>query len=1022
MSDSLFQEGDNVKHRGSGELGLIAGAPMKHGGEYWYRVRFSSRVEKIPEDDLEALSDFPTTPLNLAMEGAWGRLATFRSALVTERIRSTNRSTVYSFRSQRILFEPYQYKPLLKLLDSHDRRLLIADEVGLGKTVEAGLILAELEARAALERVLVVCPSRLRDKWREELNRKFDQDFEIFDGSSVRNYAEKVRANSRKTRLRAIASLNTLRNEQMREILRDEIGQIDLMIFDEAHHCRNQSTSTSQLLRDLCEISGAAILLSATPIQLHRRDLFTLLNALRPDEFRDLSVFEDELKHYAPVHETNRLVRSADKNRLPDVVARLESCFVEGVAPEEQDPVARQVIADIQSSCPSTKREWVELERRITDLHPLSSLLSRTRKRDVIDKAPVRRAEIVTCEWTPAEEQYYEAFVGGGAKNGWFKKPAGFAQVQRARQAASCLPAALGEVSSSGMPDDDAAAELVDILPSDSESSSTEDVVFSKNKFDFGVVVDSKYATFQQLVERILRDDPNAKILVFSFFRGTVRYLQRRLDEEGIKSAYISGEIPSDPRHPERDERGKVVTSFREDPSLKILVSTEVGSEGLDFQFCYHVINYDLPWNPMTVEQRIGRIDRYGQASEIVYVWNIVVSGSVEEKILERLYRRIGIFEQSIGEIEEILGDTISVLSKAYQLGDLTPEESEKRVEAAAYAIENRRQQLAALEKEAGQLFGHEEFIREEMNRVSRQGRFISEEGLLAVLQMFIDARHSECRFWKDRERERIWNLKLSDNLRHAIEKAARQQQTVWVRRSHGDKIQLTLDGEIAFRNPDIELLNIGHPLVRAAVDSLVELADDPAAKTGQALLRLTEENDSDLDSGMYYLFVFTLDIDGVRRRRLFEVFAWSEARRELLGPDDAERLLHLAMTKSEEWADELAAPAVSQDVIDRLESCTLERTSSMRSAEQRENEALYLRRMQSLKAEFERHQEIRERRLETAKKNNNKRIIPALEGQLQKLRVDHSAKKEGLDKARQLTVAMSSDPIAMCALKVVRS
>ena len=201
----LFRTGDTVKHRSTGEFGVVRGEPVKTSGEYWYRVQFPHRSDRMVEDDLEPLSQTPTSIREVASAGTWGRLISFRSALTIERIGTKNRSTVYAFRSQRILFEAYQYKPLLKILDSRDRRILIADEVGLGKTIEAGLILTELEARQSLDRILVVCPSRLRDKWREELNRKFDQEFEILGGSEIRSYVDRVHANPHRTRLRAIA-------------------------------------------------------------------------------------------------------------------------------------------------------------------------------------------------------------------------------------------------------------------------------------------------------------------------------------------------------------------------------------------------------------------------------------------------------------------------------------------------------------------------------------------------------------------------------------------------------------------------------------------------------------------------------------------------------------------------------------------------------------------------------------------------------------------------------------------------
>ena len=145
-----FQKGNSVVLRSTREMGRIERDPVLDGGEYWYRVKFVNRAENIVEADLDPLDHADDSIEQLVMHGRWGRIRAFRCALAVERITQTNRSTVYSFKAQRILFEPYQYKPLLKILDSPDRRLLVADEVGLGKTIEAGLILTELEARRPL--------------------------------------------------------------------------------------------------------------------------------------------------------------------------------------------------------------------------------------------------------------------------------------------------------------------------------------------------------------------------------------------------------------------------------------------------------------------------------------------------------------------------------------------------------------------------------------------------------------------------------------------------------------------------------------------------------------------------------------------------------------------------------------------------------------------------------------------------------------------------------------------------------
>ena len=170
--ESTFKKGDAVLLAHSNEMGVVAEEPTLRRGEFWYVIQFNNRKEKVVEQDLSAPPTNEADLSSLAREGKWGRLQAVRCALGLERLQNTNRSTIYSYQAQRILFQPHQYKPLLKVLDSPDRRLLIADAVGLGKTIEAGIILTELQARGAMDRVLIICPSRLREKWANELNRK----------------------------------------------------------------------------------------------------------------------------------------------------------------------------------------------------------------------------------------------------------------------------------------------------------------------------------------------------------------------------------------------------------------------------------------------------------------------------------------------------------------------------------------------------------------------------------------------------------------------------------------------------------------------------------------------------------------------------------------------------------------------------------------------------------------------------------------------------------------------------------
>jgi superfamily II DNA/RNA helicase len=321
---------------------------------------------------------------------------------------------------------------------------------------------------------------------------------------------------------------------------------------------------------------------------------------------------------------------------------------------------------------------------------------------------------------------------------------------------------------------------LTDILPADLPAKLPRDSVPPPAPSAF-TGCDSKLEKLVELLNLIQEEEPGAKALIFTFFIGTSRYLQEQLTSRGFASLRIAGDVPSNPKNPDKDLRGNVMRQFREDAGIRVLVSTEVGSEGLDFQFCHYLVNYGLPWNPMVAEQRIGRIDRFGQRADRVHILNLVVEGTVEDRILLRLYERIGIFRESIGQLESVLGEEISELQRDYVSGKLTPREAAQRVEHAARAIEQRRSHLEELERNAGTLFGHEEYLKEQLRRVDRLGRYISEKSMLAVIESYLQAKHPSVRIWE--EPAGVYRLRLSDDLRGEIQDAS-SQDDLWVDRS----------------------------------------------------------------------------------------------------------------------------------------------------------------------------------------------------------------------------------------------
>jgi hypothetical protein len=204
----------------------------------------------------------------------------------------------------------------------------------------------------------------------------------------------------------------------------------------------------------------------------------------------------------------------------------------------------------------------------------------------------------------------------------------------------------------------------------------------------------------------------NNKLLIFSTFRHTLAYLERALKEQGVRVGLIHGGVPDDER---RRLRAAFAAPRSDGRALDVLLSSEVGSEGLDYQFCDAIVNYDIPWNPMRIEQRIGRIDRYGQKSESVVIYNFVTPGTVEFDIYDRCLLRIGIFERTIGASEAILGDIADKIARVGEDFSLSPDERRARLQQLG---ENEIRLIAEserLEEHQVELFGLR-FARSEMD------------------------------------------------------------------------------------------------------------------------------------------------------------------------------------------------------------------------------------------------------------------------------------------------------------------
>ncbi|MFN9785687.1 MAG: SNF2-related protein [Planctomycetia bacterium] len=1009
-----FKDGDEVvdstRERG---LGIVQGPPSRSSGRWIYLVRFAASQQRLFEKDLLPISPTSPTAWAAVAEGRIEAIDAFRRAQAVARLkRDTNtRSTVFSFNAQRVQFQAHQYRPLLKILNSDHRRLLIADEVGLGKTIEAGLILTELDARAPLKRVLVVCPSRLTEKWREELLGKFGYEFDVWGANELRRHAARVENGADVPKLRAIVSLQSLRIRGVTDKLMLALGNLDLLILDESHHVRNPETLSFEAIERVVSGAGAAVFLSATPIQLHRADLFHQFQLLHAQEYTDARQFEMAMADNEGVVQAQAILRRRDPNALKSAAEHAHRAFRRNSA-TSGSKLVREVIDELQRANPRTSRDWLDLDRRLERLHATSGIMTRARKREVQLNAAVRRSHILPIEWSMEESQLYQTANRGSGSD--------FARMARERMAASSLWAYLRQANSGSAAID---TDLRSDLPSDSQSDDTDEQV-TDMPVSSAPQRDSKLGELLRIIGDRSMLAAGSKALIFTYFVGTSIYLEEELRKRGIPCLRIAGDVPGSSRDPERNERLKRVRAFKEDPSVRVMISTEVGSEGLDFQFCDTLINYDLPWNPMTVEQRIGRLDRFGQAAPVIKIFSLVVKGTIEERVLARLYSRINIFERSIGPLEAIIGQKLEELRRDVLINRLSVEEEQNKIRQTTEAIERQRQEQDDLESQADRLVGHDDYVKDELDRVSRLGRYVTPQAIQTVIEGFLGRIDVENRLLF--ETGGHFRFRFTAKVQQAV-LARYSTEVVNALRRHvkEDMYRFTTEGDVAYQHPELDLVNTTHPLLQVAAQHLEELLEDPARRCGTGMLVLSQDALRDrqtIPAGEYLVATFRFTVDGLGARSQLYTIA-VDRHGTALDPESSERLLHLMLT----IGDRAGGPALTKSDVEQLAQTvnTLAQEEYVRLDERLQTEADFLRdrRAARIEAEFTFQMEVEERREAAAAQSGAAtRMRGLIAAGRQKAADVRQRAHQALERDGHIRVAMSDDPIAICLATVVHA
>jgi superfamily II DNA or RNA helicase len=825
-----FAVGDKVQYRTDrSKVGEIIKKPVETQGFFFYHVRlFTGAREHVPEEDLEPFRA-AQDPRGLFAEGRFGGPDDLIRKVTFHKLDQPLQNTLYSLGASRTDFYPHQYKPLLKFIDSDDHRLLIADEVGLGKTIEAGLVMVELRARKQLGQVVITCPAALVQKWRHEMWSRFDEDFTILNSVDFRELMRTYTERGETGELRAIISLQSLRQRGNRELLEATPLPLDLLIVDEAHHLRNPGTLSHRTIDALAVGAGAILFLTATPIHLGSDNLFHLLRILNPGEFSDILAFDQRLDANAPIVEAERLARTTPLPR-EEILQRLE---VAARGPHRgffaENPFHRRSIELLNDRGELHSSQRVELESHLKDLNLFSHVITRTRKREVFERSAVRKPHVVSRTPTEAERTFYNAvtaFVRDLHDDGTGSV---FAAITAQRQVASCMQAAKSafkELAGRSLADPESSDLDLDLwnewgqalADEERELSYPERVIFAADALG---TVDTKFDALLEQLQALEEEEPDRKVLVFAYFKPTLRYLESRLSAEGIRCARIDGDVHTHPTDPDKDERGRVMKQFKDDPTLRVLLSSEVGSEGLDFQFCHVLINYDLPWNPMRVEQRIGRVDRLGQEADRIIIINLSLTGTIEDRILHRLYERIGIFEQSIGDMEAILGEEIERLTRELLSRRLSPDEEDRRIEETARVLETRKRELDRLDREGDRFVGRDFFFDEQLERARKGGEILASTDLRLFVEQFLDRVYPHSRVAAGaRKNEVVLEIDptLESDLRSLQDpRPLRLRFLQRISRGKG-KVRATFRSKTAFGDPDLEFVAPHHPLCELAV------------------------------------------------------------------------------------------------------------------------------------------------------------------------------------------------------------
>lgn len=512
---------------------------------------------------------------------------TLKSYDILSSIKNQKLSIVDSLKAnQNVSIFDHQILAAQKIKNSMGGTAMLADEVGLGKTVEAGIVIKEFLTVGLAKKILILAPPSLLQQWQDEMSSKFDLDFIIHRNDprfeNIASHDLLIMSHASATYPKQSIPLNNI--------------YWDLVVVDEAHSMKNAETHKHIFVRNLPKRN--LLLLTATPIQNNLEEMYNLVDLMHPGCLGTWKQFRD--KYVGDT--TARTIQSGMRDQL-------------------QKEISKFIIR--------TTRKEVRRYVKFTDRVPHTDILNPS---DEESKLYNMMTDII-------RDQYEKG-----------------AAVRFALMTYQRLTSSSTEASKRA---------LYRMKESKLISDSEYDELMSHAR---SIRIDSKLSRLLEIIH-----NQSSKFLIFTEFYATQDHIAQKLTDEGYTVTLFNGKMSSEEKH-------ESVNLFRGD--AQIMISTSAGGEGQNFQFCHNIVNYDLPWNPMRVEQRIGRVHRIGQESD-VHIFNFALVGTIEAYILELLYTKINLFKMSLGDMDLLFEESWSAGSTRNwfeQYMNVTTEQERKNI------------------------------------------------------------------------------------------------------------------------------------------------------------------------------------------------------------------------------------------------------------------------------------------------------------------------------------------------------